>query len=97
VSFGHFIWETESRRLMQGDAEIVLTPQECQLLEVFIANADRALTRDTLLRAINKRSINTGTRTVDQVVKNLRAHLGEDARQPKHLLSVREIGYRFVL
>jgi DNA-binding response OmpR family regulator len=97
VSFGHFIWETESRRLMNGDAEIVLTPQECQLLEVFIANADRALTRDTLLRAINKRSINTGTRTVDQVVKNLRAHLGEDARQPKHLLSVREIGYRFVL
>jgi DNA-binding response OmpR family regulator len=90
-------WHPASRQLQRDGQEIPLTPQERSLLECFIANADRALTRDTLLRAIARRSLLTGTRTVDQAVKNLRARLEPDPRHPRHLLSVREIGYRFSL
>lgn len=97
ITFGPCTWEPTAQRLTRAGKEVALSPQERQLLEFLIANADRALTRDTLLRAINKRSALTGTRTVDQVVKNLRVHIETDSKQPKHLLSVREVGYRFVV
>lgn len=97
ITFGDCVWEPNAQRLTRDGQEVALSPQERQLLEFLIANADRALTRDTLLRAISKRSSLTSTRTVDQVVKNLRCHIETDSKQPKHLLSVREVGYRFVV
>lgn len=95
VSFGECVWEPDSRRLLRGGEDVHLSPQERSLLEYFIANAGRALTRDTLLRAVARRSVLTGTRVVDQVVKNLRAAIERDPRHPVHLISVREVGYRF--
>ena len=94
VTLGLCTWEPAARRLTRGAEELHLSPQERSLLEFFIANAGRALTRDTLLRAIARRSPLTGTRTVDQVVKNLRARIEPDPRRPVLLVSVREVGYR---
>jgi DNA-binding response OmpR family regulator len=95
VTLGHCTYDPAARRLLRGTEEVRLSPQERSLLEYFIANTGRALTRDTLLRAIVRRSPLTGTRTVDQVVKNLRARIEPDPRRPAILLSVREVGYRF--
>jgi DNA-binding response OmpR family regulator len=97
ITFGNCTWEPEAKCLTRDSREVALSPQERQLIEFLIANAHRALTRDAMLRSIAKRSALTSTRTVDQVVKNLRAHIEADPKQPKHLLSVREVGYRFVL
>ncbi|MES2708688.1 MAG: response regulator transcription factor [Verrucomicrobiota bacterium] len=97
LRFSQCEWHPASRRLLREGQEILLTPQERSLLEFLIANTDRALTRDTLLRSIARRSLLPGTRTVDQAVKNLRARIEPDPRHPRHLLSVREIGYRFTI
>lgn len=95
IRFGECEWHPSPRRLLRSGAEVTLTPQERSLLEFLLANAERALTRDTLLRSIVRRSLLPSSRTVDQAVKNLRARIEPDPRHPRHLLSVREIGYRF--
>lgn len=97
LRFSECEWHPAPRQLLREGREVPLTPQERSLLEFFIANTDRALTRDTLLRSIARRALLPGTRSVDQAVKNLRARIETDPRHPRHLLSVREIGYRFTI
>ena len=93
--FGDCVFDVAARCLTKDGLECALSPQECALLGYFAARPHRALTRAMLLRASSKRSIMTTERSVDRCVKNLRSKIGDDARQPRHVITVREIGYRF--
>jgi DNA-binding response OmpR family regulator len=95
IRFGDCVLDLTGRRLLKAGAEVELSPQEFSMLEFFAANAGRALTRDAILRSVPKRSSLTGARSIDQCVKNLRAKIESDTRAPKHLTTVREVGYRF--
>jgi DNA-binding response OmpR family regulator len=95
VKFGDCVMDLTGRRLLKAGAEVELSPQEFSMLEYFVNNAGRALTRDTILRSVPKRSAMTGARSIDQCVKNLRAKIETDTRSPKFLTTVREVGYRF--
>jgi DNA-binding response OmpR family regulator len=97
VQFGTCQWDPAACQLKKDNQEVSLTPQERELLAYFLANPGRALTRDTLLRAVSKRSLLTTTRTIDQAVKNLRHRIEPNPHQPVHLLAVREVGYLFKL
>jgi two-component system response regulator RegX3 len=63
----------------------------------FVANPGRAITRDMLLRAAWKRPPVGRTRTVDRCVAKLRSKIETDAAAPKHLHTVRGVGYQFDL
>jgi DNA-binding response OmpR family regulator len=95
IRFGDCVLDMTGRRLLRNGEEVELSPQEFSMLEFFAQNAGRALTRDTILRSVPKRSALTGARSIDQCVKNLRAKIELDSRAPKHLTTVREVGYRF--
>jgi DNA-binding response OmpR family regulator len=97
IRFGPFVLDLTSRRLLREGKEVELSPQEFSMLEFFAMNAGRALTRDTILRSVPKRSALTGSRSIDQCVKNLRSKIEDDARAPRFLTTVREVGYRFEL
>lgn len=73
-----------------------LTPLELKLLKYFIDNPGRVLTRDELLRSVWEDDGFTGTRTVDNFVSRLRRHIERDPSRPRHIISVRGAGYRFV-
>ncbi len=94
-NFGTFTIDAEAQRVLREGVEIHLTPQEFSLLIYFVNHSGRALTREMILRAVAKRSLLTTTRSIDRCVKNLRAKLGEDPKHPRHIITVREVGYRF--
>jgi two-component system OmpR family response regulator len=73
-----------------------LTHTEIKLLRYFIENEGSVVTRGQLLESVWGMSHMPTTRTVDNFIVNLRKHFEEEPSEPKHFLSVRGAGYRFV-
>jgi DNA-binding response OmpR family regulator len=94
-SFGEFRLDTHQMQLFKGEEAIALNVQELRLLEVFVRNPDRVLSRDVLLQEAWGYDNETTTRTVDVHLAWLRQKLGEKDF-PRHLVTVRGFGYKFV-
>lgn len=73
-----------------------LTHTEMKLLRYFAENEGSVVTRNELLEHVWGLSRMPTTRTVDNFIVNLRKYFEEDPARPKHFLSVRGTGYRFV-
>jgi DNA-binding response OmpR family regulator len=72
-----------------------LTSREFDLLAFFVTHPDRVFSREQLMEAVwGSRYLGT-VRTVDNFIARLRAHIGDDAENPRHLETVRGVGYRF--
>jgi DNA-binding response OmpR family regulator len=93
--FGQCELDMEAQQLRRNGERVELTHQELSFLAHFAANPGRALTREAILRSGEKRSVLTGVRTVDRCVKNLRAKIEIDPRRPVHIITIRDVGYRF--
>ena len=77
--------------------EVHLPRKEFELLEVLMENAGRVLSRDTLVARVWGHDYFGDSRTLDVHIKRLRAKCEEDPHAPKHILTVRGLGYKFVL
>ncbi|MGD9723883.1 MAG: response regulator transcription factor [Pirellulales bacterium] len=73
-----------------------LTHTEMKLLRYFVENEGSVVTRPELLEHVWGMAHMPTTRTVDNFIVNLRKYFEEDPARPKHFLSVRGAGYRFV-
>lgn len=72
-----------------------LTPLEFKLLATFIRHRGRALTREQLLDEVWGRGIAVTDRVIDTHITNLRKKIEREPSEPRYLVSVRGIGYRF--
>ena len=87
--------DIEARRALAAGKELELTSREFDLLAWFVTHPGRIFSREQLLEAVwGSRYFGTA-RTVDNFVARLRAHVGDDAEHPRHLETVRGVGYRF--
>lgn len=73
-----------------------LTAKELKLLQFFHAHAGEVLSRDRLLNEVWGYNYYGTTRTLDQVIVQLRKKLGDNADSPAHLLTVHGVGYKLV-
>lgn len=94
--FGEFRLDTNRLELRRGEEPVALNVQEYRLLEVFVRNPNRVISRDQLLNEAWGYDAETTTRTVDVHVGWLRQKLGE-RDFPRHLITVRGYGYKFIL
>ena len=72
-----------------------LTEREVMLVRFFAENDGRVLTRGELLERVWGYTFDTSTRTLDTFVHRLRKLFEADPRHPRHLHTVRGVGYRF--
>jgi DNA-binding response OmpR family regulator len=87
--------DLESRKAAAQGRTLELTSREFDLLAYFVTHPDRVFSREQLMEAVwGSRYFGTA-RTVDNFVARLRAHIGDDAEHPRHLETVRGVGYRF--
>ncbi len=82
-------------RVTVGDAEVELTPTEFQLVAILAGQPGRVFTRSQLLDALHGVSFESYERAIDAHVKNIRRKLEPEPRNPRYLLTVHGIGYRF--
>jgi len=73
-----------------------LTPKELKLLQMFHAHPGEVLSRDRLLNEVWGYNYYGTTRTLDQVIVQLRKKLGDNGNEPKHLLTVHGVGYKLI-
>ena len=76
--------------------EVRFTRKEFELLEYLMENAGRAVTRESLIDSIWGSDYFGDTRTLDVHVKRVRSKIEEDPKEPRLILTVRGVGYRFV-
>ena len=78
-----------------GGQEVRLPLREFELLELFLRNAGRVLTRGQLIDRIWGADYVGDTKTLDVHVKRLRMKLEPDSANPRHLVTIRGLGYKF--
>jgi two-component system alkaline phosphatase synthesis response regulator PhoP len=78
-----------------GDA-IELTPREFRILRYFIDHAEQVVSREALLNHVWGYDSSAFTRTVDTHMARLRQKVENTPSEPRHLLTVHRVGYKFV-
>ena len=73
-----------------------LTLMEANLLRYLIEHEGRAVSRKTMLEQVWGLHEDTDTRAIDNFIVRLRRYIEAEPARPKHLLTVRGVGYRFV-
>lgn len=88
--------DPDTRSFRLAGRECPLTPSEYRLMEAFVGAPGRAFTRDQLLDLLDDAgAVDSFDRAIDIHVSRLRGKIEEDSRKPRHLLTVRGVGYRF--
>jgi DNA-binding response OmpR family regulator len=81
-------------QLKRGKAVEELTAKELKLLQLFAAHPGEVLSRDRLLNEVWGYNYYGTTRTLDQVIVQLRKKLGDSGDEPQYLLTVHGVGYK---
>jgi two-component system response regulator RegX3 len=75
--------------------QVQLPLKEFELLQVLLRNADRVLTRMQLIDRVWGADYVGDTKTLDVHIKRLRAKIEIDPAKPRHIVTVRGLGYKF--
>jgi DNA-binding response OmpR family regulator len=88
--------DTEAHVALRAGAPLDLTPTEFSLLITLAGSPGRAFSRLQLLEASTGSAYEGYERSIDEHIKNLRAKLEPDPKNPRYIETVFGIGYRFV-
>lgn len=86
----------DTLEILSGDRVTRLTLMEADLLRYFLGREGRVVSRKEILEEVWNVREDTDTRAIDNFIVRLRRYLEDDPARPKHLLTVRGIGYRFL-
>lgn len=92
--FAGWTLDTVARQLVSGQGVVVaLSSAEYRLLLILLTHANQVLSRDQLMNLIHHRDAGPFDRGIDIQISRLRQRLGEDAREPRLIKTVRNEGY----
>ena len=98
LRFGDVEIDLERLQVTRHGKRVDLTPTEFRLLRYLVSNPGRPLSREELIEAVWGYASDIGSdRTVDVHVRHLRQKLEEDPADPRWLMTVRGVGYKFEL
>ncbi len=87
--------DLKNRQILRNSNEIKLTPNEYKLLSALIRYPNKVYTRDELITMALGEDFEGYDRTVDSHIKNLRAKLEEDPKNPVYIKTIHGVGYKF--
>jgi DNA-binding response OmpR family regulator len=82
-------------RVTQGERRVELTPTEFELLLTLARQPGRVFTRAQLLDAVRGVAFESYERAIDAHIKNIRHKLEPNPREPRYILTVYGLGYKF--
>jgi len=93
--FGSIRVDLRGTEVTRNGKVVELSAREFQLLQFLIEHRGETLSRDVLLREVWGYGAKIYTRTVDMRIANLRQQLEDDPKEPKFILTVQGLGYKF--
>jgi len=76
--------------------DFTLTKKEAMLLKLLIDRKNEVVSRQQILQSVWGYDVYPSTRTIDNFILSFRKYFEKDPKDPKHFLSVRGVGYKFV-
>lgn len=84
-----------NKKVEYNNNEIVLTASEYKILSILARNPNRIFSREELMDCISRDNICIYDRIIDTHIKNIRAKLDQDSKNPTYIKTIRGMGYRF--
>jgi DNA-binding response OmpR family regulator len=95
-TFGDKTIDFQGLKLHVGKTTMQLTLMETELLRYLIRRAGQPVSRKAILEDVWDLREDTDTRAIDNFIVRLRKYIEKEPARPKHLLTVRGVGYEFV-
>jgi DNA-binding response OmpR family regulator len=94
--FGDVVVDFGKLQIISGERVFQLTMMEGDVLRYLIQNSGRPVSRKAMLENVWNLSEETETRAIDNFIVRLRRYIEKEPAKPRHLITVRGLGYRFV-
>lgn len=94
ITHGDITIDNAARMVRVSGRPVDLAPIEYKLLSELAVNAGTLLTHDQLLHAVWESGADADASRLRNVIKELRRKLGDDARNPRYIVTVPRVGYR---
>jgi DNA-binding response OmpR family regulator len=94
--FADKIVDFDAQELQVGETKYPLTLMEANLLRYLVQHEGKAVSRKNMLEDVWNLREDTDTRAIDHFIARLRKYIEEEPAKPKHVLTVRGVGYKFV-
>ncbi len=95
-TFDDKVFDFQSLQLHCGEQTFQLTLMESELLRYLIRNSGRPVSRKAILNDVWNLHEDTDTRAIDNFIVRLRRYIEREPSKPRHLITVRGLGYQFV-
>ena len=92
---GNLVIDRDKREVNVNDELVPFTPIEFDILDVLSSNIGIVLSRDTLIERVLGEDFEGVDRTIDVHIKNIRKKIEDDTKNPKYILTVFKLGYKF--
>lgn len=95
-TFGDFTLDVKGQVLRRKQVEIELSQKEFLMLKLFLENEGKVLSRQEILAKVWGFDYFGTDRTVDNFINKLRQKVEDDINKPKHIMTMRGSGYKFM-
>jgi two-component system response regulator RegX3 len=95
LSAGSVVMDVDRHQVFVNGQKVAMPLKEFELLELLLENVNRVLTRGQIIDRVWGHDYFGDTKTLDVHVKRLRTKIESDPANPKHLITVRGLGYKF--
>lgn len=92
---GELIIDYDNRTVKLKGKDIAFTPNELDILYTLASNKCRVLSREQLIAKVFNLDFDGYDRTIDVHIKNIRKKIEDNSRNPKYILTVTKVGYKF--
>ena len=96
VAFANLKIDFKKQEMLKGVNPVRLSATEYRILHYFIDHESEVISRDKFLDEVWGYDSYPTTRTVDNYILSLRKKIEDDPANPKHLITVHKVGYKFV-
>lgn len=96
MEVGPFSYDPAAMRFYKNGEELILSSKEAALLLLFIKHPQQVFTKDMIYEHVWGNMTAVDDNTIMVYINRLRSKVEEDRQKPKHILTVRGLGYRFV-
>ena len=96
IRFSNVTIDCEELRVLRNGQSYNLTPKEFKLLHLLVSNANQVSSRKAIMQRVWETDYLGDTRTLDVHIRWLREKIEDNPSRPRHLITVRGVGYHFL-